>query len=152
MYKVTFVSSLFQKDGADRATSHKTLGLLLETLTKVNELLFATRQLPPLYASGIVYRAEPAGVEEWLDGLQVLARKHADCEDLAAYRAAELRAAGIPARPVWRFWQSQSGSQVYHCLVRYPASYGRLHESAMLVLDNEFEEDPSKVLGMKGAA
>lgn len=51
-------------------------------------------ELPPLYQSGIVYRPEPAGREWWEtahDLLDVVPDRSGDCEDLAAYRAAELR-------------------------------------------------------------
>lgn len=149
MYKVTFVSSLFSYDGLDREDSNKTLGILLEALTKVNEVIMRRKRLPALYASGVVYRAEPPGDEFWLDALQVLARRHCDCEDMSAYRAAELRVyGGIQARPCFIFGQDQSGRQLYHCRVRYPAAAGQRHPSAKLVGD-EYEEDPSVVLGMR---
>lgn len=51
-------------------------------------------ELPPLYESGIVYRKEPPGREWWetaADLLSIASHRSGDCEDLAAYRAAELR-------------------------------------------------------------
>ena len=157
MYRVTFVSSLFDPHGADREASHATLGLLLETLTKANEILMRARPCPALYTSGVRYEAEPAGGENWLDCLQVLKRKRADCEDLASYRAAELRMGGVPARPIFKFWQDpRTLAQKYHCMTRYPALSASgavlapLHASAVVVA-GEYEEDPSKVLGMRGA-
>lgn len=51
-------------------------------------------ELPPLYESGIVYRREPRGREWWetaADILGLVEDRSGDCEDLAAYRAAELR-------------------------------------------------------------
>lgn len=51
-------------------------------------------ELPPLYQSGIVYRREPRGREWWesaADLLGIVADRSGDCEDLAAFRAAELR-------------------------------------------------------------
>lgn len=51
-------------------------------------------ELPPLYDSGIVYRREPAGREWWEsagDVRSMASSRSGDCEDLAAYRAAELR-------------------------------------------------------------
>jgi hypothetical protein len=51
-------------------------------------------ELPPLYDSGIVYRREPKGREWWesaADLLGIAADLEGDCEDLAAYRVAELR-------------------------------------------------------------
>jgi len=148
-YLVTFVSSLFSADGLDRADSNKTLGVLLEALTKVNEVIMGRQRLPSLYESGVRYQAEPAGEEFWLDALQVLLRKLCDCEDLACYRAAELRVySGIQARPVFIFGRDAQGRQLYHCRVRYPTSAGPRHASATLI-DGEYEEDPSVVLGMR---
>ncbi|HRI71848.1 MAG TPA: hypothetical protein PK156_46765 [Polyangium sp.] len=148
MYRVTFVSSLFSPDGLDREDSNKTLGVLLEALTKVNEIQMQRRRFPPLYTSGIRYKAEPIGEENWLDAVQALLRRWIDCEDASAYRAAELRVYfRIPARPVFIFGQDKAGRQLYHCRVRYPASYGPQHPSAKLIGD-EYEEDPSVELGM----
>lgn len=51
-------------------------------------------ELPDLYESGIVYRRESPGQEWWenaLDVVGVVADRSGDCEDLAAYRCAELR-------------------------------------------------------------
>jgi hypothetical protein len=51
-------------------------------------------EAPELYGSGIVYRREPRGREWWesaTDALGVTSQRSGDCEDLAAYRAAELR-------------------------------------------------------------
>lgn len=49
---------------------------------------------PNLYRCGIVYRREPQGREWWqsaADVLGVVANRSGDCEDLSAYRVAELR-------------------------------------------------------------
>lgn len=149
-YRVTFVSSLFSRDGIDREHSNVTLGYFLEALTKVNEVLMSMRRLPGLYDAGVRYQAEPLGEEFWLDALQVLQKRFADCEDMSAYRAAELRVYhGIAARPTFIFGIDPRGVQLYHCRVRYPASAGPQHASAKLI-GNEFEEDPSVVLGMRG--
>ena len=51
-------------------------------------------ELPPLYESGITYRREPRGREWWESAEDVAAlatKRSGDCEDLASYRAAELR-------------------------------------------------------------
>ena len=52
---------------------------------------------PPLYQSGIVYRREQMGAERWQGAGELLRSGMGDCEDLAAYRAAELRMEGEPA-------------------------------------------------------
>jgi hypothetical protein len=84
----------------------------------------------------------------WLPESDVLVH---NCEDLAAWRAGELRAAGVKADPVlkWRWVDRREalaaglpikgdadGLWLVHCLVRFP--------------DGTIE-DPSKILGMGGA-
>lgn len=52
------------------------------------------REIPPLYESGVRYRREPEGREWWetaSDMLNVVSDRSGDCEDVAAWRAAELR-------------------------------------------------------------
>ena len=64
------------------------------------------RPLPLLYKSGIMYRREPwAGrFEEFADIPTVLKRKWGDCDDLSAWRVAELQEQGESAdfRIYWR--------------------------------------------------
>lgn len=70
-----------------------------EGLVRLNEWYFNTAcdegvRVPVLYRSGIVYRREAPGAEFWQsaqDVLGVIGQRSGDCEDLAAYRAAELR-------------------------------------------------------------
>ena len=72
-----------------------TLTALLEGLTIANMWLLRNHsQLPPLYQSGVRYKAEPPGEEKWEIATRVYAQGFGDCEDLAAWRAAELRLAG----------------------------------------------------------
>lgn len=138
------------------------LQIALEGLTRINEwqLRRALRQvelglsdtvIPPLYASGVVYKEEAPGREDWIDLLGVLRQRHADCEDLAAWRAAELRVAGYDVEPVikWQWIPRElmlaqgypahklpgHGVWMVHCCVRWP--------------DGTIE-DPSKILGMGG--
>lgn len=157
------------------------LQIALEGLTRINEWhierglkrgMRAAAQgwtsdaviIPPLYLSGVRYREEPPGHEDWIDAPGVLQQGHADCEDLAAWRAAELRVAGrmdptgrlaalgyCDVEPVIK-WQwiprellerqgypkdklPRDGVWLVHCVVRWPD--GRI-------------EDPSKILGMGG--
>lgn len=132
------------------------LQILLESLTRINEyhLRRAMKQgefYPPLYHSGVVYKEEAPGREDWPDIPRVLANGWGDCEDLAAWRAAELRVAGIDCEPVLKWkWIPRAemlaagyprkhvpkkGIWLVHCLVRFP--------------DGSIE-DPSKELGMGG--
>lgn len=105
---------------------------LLEGLVAANEVALAAWPLPPLYESGVVYEHE-GPTEEWYDVPEVLARGAADCEDLAAWRVAELRAAGVDA------WACSSLSRdgadlLFHVRVCTPWGI----------------EDPSCILGMPG--
>lgn len=116
--------------GAD----HGTLASLLEGLVRTNVWLMETNPLPPLYSSGVRYRREPRGSEEWTPAPRVFARRFGDCEDLAAWRAAELRRAGeLDARAI----PIRSGARIWHAVVE--------REDGTI-------EDPSRALGMKGPA
>jgi hypothetical protein len=87
---------------------------------------------PALYQSGFRYRREPPGSEIWQPVSQVAQSRSGDCEDLAAYRVAELRKAGerATARVI------RVNPELRHVMV--VRADGRL-------------EDPSRVLGMQGA-
>lgn len=57
------------------------------------------RPLPPLYASGVRYRREPrrsdgGRLEDWMTPHEVASQQTGDCEDLAVWRASELRILG----------------------------------------------------------
>ncbi len=101
----------------------------LEGLTRVNEGLMQRESIPPLYEAGVRYRDEPRDV--WRHALDVSGEKWGDCEDLAAYRAAELRVSGED--PEAHVTTYQSGPNRYHAVVA---------RSGGLI------EDPSRVLGM----
>ena len=148
-YRVTLVLGAFdgdRKSDARRILRHKSLYECLSALTNINLhiLLSAKGKIPLLYESGVRYRAEPEGQEDWLDILSALqahkeemkggAKATIDCEDLACWRAAELQAQGIAAHPVFVWRKINDGSHLYHIVVRYPD--GRI-------------EDPSRKLGMK---
>ena len=84
----------------------------------------------PLYKSGVVYQREPLGREIWQPAWETQLRKNGDCEDLVAWRVAELWASGeSKARP--HCYSPRPG--LIHCVVR--RANGKL-------------EDPSKKLGM----
>lgn len=101
---------------------------LLEGVTVANHILLSRTRLPPLYRSGVVYRREK-GTERWLLIPQVLRAGSGDCEDLAAWRASELRLVGVPARVA---------------LVK--GRRARWH--AVVLLPDGSIEDPSANLGM----
>jgi hypothetical protein len=85
---------------------------------------------PSLYESGVRYEREH-GTERWLTPSSVLACGVGDCEDLAAWRAAECRVSGEDPYAVARVMRS--GPRTWHAVVQHG--------------DGTYE-DPSRVLGM----
>ena len=144
----------------DSADAHfAPLQIALEGLCKINEWHIARslRQavkglgvpIVPLSASGVYYKEDPEGNEDWSDVYRTLKRGHGDCKKLVAWRVAELRCNGTPCEPVIK-WQwlpkaianelgysnrfvNGDGLWMVHCQVRF-------HDGHI--------EDPSKILGM----
>lgn len=86
-----------------------------------------------LYSSGVRYKREPLGRERWQTAAETSLKMSGDCEDLAAWRTAELWAAGeLGARP--ECYSPRPG--LIHCVVRRA---------------DGTREDPSRKLGMGGA-
>ena len=105
---------------------------LLETLTRIDELWLRFHpETPALYEAGVRYRFERD--DRWVDWPVLLAEKWADCEDLAAARASELRAAGVDATAKARLERASPGDVLYHAIVLTPWGI----------------EDPSAELGMR---
>lgn len=111
----------------------------LEFLVSLNrqQIRQASGRIPQLYKAGVEYEREGRTIggrpkEHWRLISQVLKRGAGDCEDLTAWRVAELRERGINAVP-----DITRQGRMFHVRVRYPD--GRL-------------EDPSKRLGMQGEA
>lgn len=92
--------------------------------------LLRNRRTPKLYESGVRYQREQGGKEVWLTIPQVLRAGFGDCEDLAAWRTAELIVGGVPAKAE----VIRTGPRVFHAVVRLP-------DGQIL--------DPSIKLGMK---
>lgn len=126
-----------KKSGAaEFSRQNRKLLWFLEALTRCNVLWLETHpQAVELYRSGVRYRQEK-DTEAWLDIPHVIENRYGDCEDLAAWRVAELRVQGVKAKPFLRWYNRPSqGITLYHVQVRLPD--GKI-------------EDPSRVLGMKG--
>lgn len=100
----------------------------VDTLVRVNIRQMKRRRMPRLYESGIRYRREPLGHENWQTYEDLLETHYGDCEDLVAARVAELRMRGIRAQP----WFSKRGT-TWHVFVKLPSGK---------------TEDPSERLGM----
>jgi hypothetical protein len=132
--------------------------------------------IPPLYASGVVYREDPFGQENWGDVLYCLQCMYADCDRFVLWRCAEAREAGAMLRPVIK-WQhltremaisvgypadevDPDGVWLVHCCCEWPASYAVAPEAHPLLRawqdtvlrrpSADLIEDPSKELGMGG--
>jgi hypothetical protein len=94
------------------------LDAALESVTRLNESLLKSGELEPFdpRRPGVRWRPEPPGDEHFDHGLMVQGRKWGDCDDLAPWRAASLRATGEDpgARAVVR----KSGPRRWHAVVR----------------------------------
>jgi hypothetical protein len=89
---------------------------------------------PDLFTSGVRYVPEKVGAEDWKTAARVFKDKTGDCEDLAATLCAQ----------TW--FRGDRNARVYARL----AAPGLIH---MLVrASNGTTIDPSRVLGMRGAA
>lgn len=103
-----------------------------EGLVRANlELMRQRHGAPKLYAGRVRYKREPVGQERWDTWPEVLARGYGDCEDLAAWRAAELRYTGVD--PKAAVTVIKTGPRTMHAVVR--RGNGKI-------------EDPSRRLGM----
>lgn len=75
----------------------------VDALAAVDEMYLAEHpETPALARSGVRYAREQRGfgqAERWQSIPEILARGEGDCEDLAAWRIAELRRRGVPAQP-----------------------------------------------------
>jgi hypothetical protein len=108
---------------------------LIQALVMVNRIeLRSDKKIPPLYKAGVRYQREGRGKESFQDVYNVLANKVGDCEDLCAWRVAELQEAGENAsiRVKWAE-NRKTGKKLFHIQVRR---------------GNGSIEDPSRLLGM----
>lgn len=90
MYLIGFKLSSF---GSSIPFNRRLLTILLEALTEANVAILRTfgSRVPDLYRSGMRYRRESIGQEDWCDIIELLRLGYGDCEDLSCWRAAELR-------------------------------------------------------------
>ncbi len=79
------------------------------------------------------------GGEHFCDIGVILELGEIDCDGLACWRVAELRQAGIPARPFMTSRERPGGGTTYHALVLWPP---------LGPCNYETSEDPSLLLGM----
>lgn len=113
----------------------------LETLAAAGQAELAAGDLPLLYEAGVRYAREARGpdgarLEEWRSPRAVLRARAGDCEDLAAWRVAELRASGEPAHFDVLSQPPREGRSHWLFHIRVRRGSGEL-------------EDPSALLGME---
>lgn len=122
----------------DKIVSPQILQAALETSTRANRALIEEEEgrIPPIRSAirqGVRWRPEPPGTgEELALAPVVVGRGWGDCDDLAPWRAAELRATGED--PGARAIAVRSGPRRWHAVVR--RSSGEI-------------EDPSQWAGMR---
>lgn len=140
-YRITFVLSSFPSvTDEEKLAAHRCIEACLQALMAVDvAYLLAHPEAPMLYESGVYYEEEPPGQEDWCDVGDCLKNlelgRGSDCEDLACWRAAELRVRSkVMAKPTFLWRSRPNGGMLYHIQVQYPD--GRV-------------EDPSRRLGMK---
>lgn len=133
--RVTFCVDLFKGD-QEQALSHKALCTLLTALAAIDtDYLLAHPEAPDIYQAGVRYEEEPVGQEDWQDIPTTIRMGIGDCEDLACWRAAELRVRyKTQANPTFTYKLRSNGSYLYHITTRHP---------------HGLVEDPSRRLGMR---
>ena len=108
----------------------------LESVTRLDRQLVEAGQVPPWSAStGVKWRPENMGDEHFDNAAIVLGRGWGDCDDLAPWHAASLRASGADPGAVARV--VPSGPTTYHAVVQ--RSDGSI-------------DDPSKEAGMSSGS
>lgn len=92
--------------------------VLVRALTALNMLyLRAHPRAPLLHQSGVRYETQPGGCERFLTIPRIIAAGSGDCDQLAPWRAAELRVRyGIRAMPEVK----RMGPNLWHVYVRLP--------------------------------
>lgn len=105
----------------------------LSGLVEINLALLADPrvQLAPLYSSGIVYRREPPGEDDWLNVIELYRNGFGDCEDLACARASELIRAGVDCRAI----AYHTRGRKYHAVVEY--ADGTIEDPSRIIVTKE---------------
>lgn len=140
MYHPTFAIAFFNGK-YDYQHSAYVIYQLVNTLVEIDMYELSIESdppIPPLYDSGVVFKVsrDEDGEESddlWQDIFTVYAQKSGVCENLVAWRIAELRKRGIDANIHITQYMLPNGDQKFHIRVIWP---------------NGFIEDPSKILGM----
>jgi len=115
--------------------SEEVLNPALESVTRLNERLIGQGVVPTFHQAleknGIEWRPEPPGAERFDHAAKVMSRGYGDCDDLAPWRVASMRATGED--PGAEAIVIPSGPNKWHAIVKRS--------------DGKFE-DPSREAGM----
>ncbi len=145
MLPVIFQLNIFgsKNDVIDWKYSHSCLKWLLEALVNCNRaFLKEVKNVPELYQTQVRYARE-RGTEDWCSIPVCHMRGYGDCEDLSAWRVAELREkTREPAKPYLKFRRSPNGAMQYHIQVL------RMKKDQSGKWIDSHVEDPSRNLGM----
>ena len=138
MWTPTLEFASFETTPADKKM--EVICKMLAVLHETNgQWLAAGGKAPPVYSSGVKYKEEELGKDEWQDIPRTLDQWSrgigSDCEDLASWRVSELRAKGEDA---WHTVEHRKSPTLvlYHIRV---------------LRQNGDQEDPSCALGMSGS-
>ncbi|MEW6713162.1 MAG: hypothetical protein AB1403_25300, partial [Candidatus Riflebacteria bacterium] len=99
-------------------------------LMKTNLDVIKRHGLPLLYSAGVKYQPEFM-TENWQDAEETYIKGFGDCEDLAAWRAAELQLSGVNAYPDIIHKPTKHNSKNYHAIVRLPN--GKIEDPSVLL-------------------
>ena len=104
---------------------------LLEGVIAGNQEFLASSDnfIPKLYESEVKYQLEDPGLEEWRAIPSILEHGVGDCEDLTAWRIAELRNEGVDAQPL--FLDNGAG---WHAVVEHPD--GTIEDPSLVLDEN----------------
>lgn len=121
MFRPTYAIAAFM-GRSDETISRAILRVLLEGLVQIDciELSAYGYAIPPIYSSGTVYQrdARTDVDDDWQDAITTAVHKYGDCEDLAAWRCAEIRVReGIYAWLDFTWEYMPDGSKRIHIFV-----------------------------------
>lgn len=141
---VLFDLALFSTED-ERDSSQKRVLVLLEALTLCNQFYLQEHpETPWMYQSGIVYKlpaqfesgAKEGGVagyrgEVFRDIPRIIENGGGDCDNLCAWRTAEIRhRLGVAAKPYITWRKRPDGGVTYHCITLWPD--GSSEDSSLL--------------------
>lgn len=156
--KPVFDVKLFNEpdNRTDQKRSQSALLIMFEALVNINQIWIKTHKTttPPIYKAPVRYERE-YGTELWCDIPTILEKGFGDCEDLAAWRCAEIREAGGKASP-YVTYKKVNGSFHYHAIIKRAGinpktgTYGKWLEDPSKRLGMGWEEDYKKVMIGRG--